>query len=157
MRLERGTRLDVSVRHPGVGEGRHLIENVYRAAEQEQGQSRARALAKAQAEMEHGGHAQDLGGIMMGYEAFKKTDQYKKNIVIGGLYPDQRFFLGYALAWMVNQRPEAMAMQVKSNEHSPPKFRVIGPLSNMPEFYKTFNVNPGDAMWRPDSLRVKIW
>ena len=58
---------------------------------------------------------------------------------------------------MVNQRPEAMAVQVKSDEHAPPKFRVIGPLSNMPEFYKAFGVKQGDAMWRPDSLRVKIW
>jgi len=46
---------------------------------------------------------------------------------------------------------------VKSNEHSPAKFRVLGPLSNMPEFYKTFGVKEGDALWRPDSLRVKIW
>lgn len=77
--------------------------------------------------------------------------------MIGGLTPDQRFFLGYALAWMVNQRPESIASQVRSNEHSPPKFRVIGPLSDMPEFYATFGVKQGDAMWRADSVRVKIW
>ena len=99
----------------------------------------------------------DLGGVVMGYEAFKKTGQYKNKEVIAGLNPDQRFFLGYALAWMVNERPEAIANQVKSNEHSPAKFRVLGPLSNMPEFYKTFGVKKGDALWRPDSLRVKIW
>jgi len=99
----------------------------------------------------------DLGGIVMGYEAFKKTSQYKNKEIIAGLNPDQRFFLGYALAWMVNERPEAIANQVKSNEHSPAKFRVLGPLSNMPEFYETFSVKKGDALWRPDSLRVKIW
>jgi len=99
----------------------------------------------------------DLGGIVMGYEAFKKTNQYKNKEIIAGLNPDQRFFLGYALAWMVNERPEAIANQVKSNEHSPPKFRVLGPLSNMPEFYRTFGIKKGDALWRPDSLRVKIW
>lgn len=99
----------------------------------------------------------DLGGIIMGYEAFKKTAQYKNKEMIAGLNPDQRFFLGYALAWMVNERPEAIATQVKSNEHSPAKFRVLGPLSNMPEFYATFGIKKGDALWRPDSLRVKIW
>jgi putative endopeptidase len=99
----------------------------------------------------------DLGGIVMGYEAFKKTSQYKNKEIIAGLNPDQRFFLGYALAWMVNERPEAIANQVKSNEHSPAKFRVLGPLSNMPEFYRTFGIKKGDALWRPDSLRVKIW
>ena len=108
-------------------------------------------------ELTQGENIADLGGIIMAYEAFKKTDQYKKNIIIAGLNPDQRFFLGYALAWMVNERPETISSQVKSNEHSPAKFRVNGPLSNMPEFYSAFSVKQGDALWVPDSLRVKIW
>lgn len=99
----------------------------------------------------------DLGGIVMGYEAFKKTAQYKNKEIVAGLTPDQRFFLGYAMAWMVNERPEAIANQVKSNEHSPSKYRVLGPLTNMPEFYATFGIKKGDPIWRPDSLRVKIW
>jgi putative endopeptidase len=99
----------------------------------------------------------DLGGIIMAYEAFQKTDQFKNNIIIAGLNPAQRFFLGYALAWMVNERPEAVASQVKSNEHSPAKFRVNGPLANMPEFYQAFGVKQGAAMWVPDNLTVKIW
>jgi putative endopeptidase len=93
----------------------------------------------------------------MAYEAFKKTDQFKNNTIIAGLTPAQRFFMGYALAWMVNERPETVVSQVKSNEHSPAKFRVNGPLSNMPEFYQAFGVKEGDALWVPDSLRVKIW
>ena len=99
----------------------------------------------------------DLGGVVMGYEAFKKTDQYKKGEKISGLTPDQRFFLGYAYAWMVNRRPESMARQVMSDVHSPSEFRVNGPLSNMPEFYAAFGVKAGDAMWREESMRVKIW
>jgi len=93
----------------------------------------------------------------MGYEAFKKTGQFKNYEIIAGLNPDRRFFLGYAFAWMVNERPEATANQVRSNEHSPAKFRVLGPLTNMPEFYKAFEIKAGDAMWRPENLRVKIW
>ncbi len=108
-------------------------------------------------ELTQGENIADLGGIMMGYEAFKKTSQYKNKQIIGGLTPDQRFFLGYANAWMINNRPEALADQVKSDEHSPAKFRVVGPLTNMPEFYATFGIKEGDAMWRADSLRVKIW
>jgi putative endopeptidase len=108
-------------------------------------------------ELTQGENIADLGGIIMGYEAFKKTNQFKNNEIIAGLNPSQRFFLGYALAWMVNERKEAIANQVKSNEHAPAKFRVIGPLSDMPEFYAAFGVKQGDAMWLPDSLRVKIW
>ena len=108
-------------------------------------------------ELTQGENIADLAGVIMGYEAFKKTPQYRDRQLIGGLNPDQRYFLGYALAWMINERSEAIASQVKSNEHPPAKFRVLGPLSNIPEFYTTFNVKPGDAMWRPDSVRVKIW
>lgn len=108
-------------------------------------------------ELTQGENIADLGGVIMGYEAFKKTNQYKSHEIIAGLNPEKRFFLGYALAWMVNERPEATANQVRSNEHSPAKFRVIGPLSNMPEFYTAFEVKKGDAMWRSDSVRVRIW
>jgi len=108
-------------------------------------------------EMTQGENIADLAGIMMGYEAFKKTNQYRNKEIIAGLNPDQRFFLGYALAWMINDRPEAISNQVRSDVHSPAKFRVLGPLSNMPEFYATFGIKKGDAMWRPDSMQVKIW
>ena len=94
---------------------------------------------------------------MMGYDAFKKTAQYKDRRIIAELSPEKRFFLGYALAWMINDRPEAIANQVRSNEHSPAKFRVIGPLANMPEFYRAFGIKQGDRMWRPESLRIAIW
>jgi len=108
-------------------------------------------------ELTQGENIADLGGVIMGFEAFKKTGQYKNNELIAGLNPAQRYFLGYALAWMMNMRPEAIANQIKSNEHAPAKWRVIGPLSNMPEFYSAFGVKQGDAMWRPESMRVKIW
>jgi putative endopeptidase len=108
-------------------------------------------------ELTQGENIADLGGIIMGYEAFKKSRQYRNHEIIASLNPDQRFFLSYAFAWMVNERPETIANQVRSNEHSPAKFRVIGPLSNMPDFYSAFVIKQGDAIWRPDSARVVIW
>lgn len=108
-------------------------------------------------ELTQGENIADLGGVIMGYEAFIKTKQFKDNELIAGLNPSQRYFLGYALAWMLNMRPEAIANQIKSNEHSPAKWRVLGPLSNMPEFFSTFGIKQGDKMWRPESQRVKIW
>ncbi len=108
-------------------------------------------------ELTQGENIADLGGVIMGYEAFKKTKQYKDNQMIAGLNPTRRYFLGYALAWMVNMRPEAIATQIKSNEHSPAKWRVIGPLSNMTVFYTCFGVNPSAKMWRPENERIKIW
>jgi len=108
-------------------------------------------------ELTQGENIADLGGVIMGYEAFKKTKQYTTNEMIAGLNPSQRYFLGYALAWMLNMRPEAIANQVKSNEHAPAKWRVIGPLSNIPEFFSTFSVKQGDKMWRSDKDIVRIW
>jgi putative endopeptidase len=108
-------------------------------------------------ELTQGENIADLAGTMMAYEAFKKTHQYKSNEMIADLSPDRRFFLGYAFAWMVNERPEEIANQVRSNEHSPVKFRVIGPLTNMPEFYTAFGIKQGDPMWRVDGARIVIW
>ena len=93
----------------------------------------------------------------MGYEAFKKTKQFKTNEKISGLTPNQRFFLAYGYAWMVNSNKEALAQQVMTDVHAPAKFRINGPLRNIPEFYKTFNVKPNNKMYQPDSLRVVIW
>ena len=99
----------------------------------------------------------DLGGVIMGYEAFKKTKQYKTNQLISGLNPNQRYFLAYAYAWMVNIKKEALAQQIMVDVHAPAKFRINGPLSNMPEFYQTFGIKPGNPMHQPDSSRVVIW
>lgn len=108
-------------------------------------------------ELTQGENIADLGGVVMGLEAFKKTEQYKKNEKIAGLTPTQRYFLGYALAWMVNMRPEGISTQVKTDEHSPAEWRVLGPLANSPEFYEAFGVKKGDKMWRPANERVQIW
>lgn len=99
----------------------------------------------------------DLGGVVMGIEAFKKTKQYKENIKIAGLTPMQRFFLGYAYAWMVDKRLESQKRQIMTDEHAPERFRVNGPLSNIDEFFQTFNIKEGEPMWRDEDERVVIW
>lgn len=99
----------------------------------------------------------DLGGVLLGLDAFKKTDAYKNGVKIGGLTPLQRYFLGYAYSWMYQERKEVLASQLMTDVHAPAKERVNGPVVNVPEFYEAFNVKPGDKMYRPDSLRVSIW
>ncbi len=99
----------------------------------------------------------DLGGLEIGVTAFKKTDAYKQNKTIAGLTPLQRFFLGYALSWLYETRNESLKTQLLTDVHAPEKWRVNGPMVNIDEFYTAFNVKPGDKMYVPDSLRVKIW
>jgi putative endopeptidase len=99
----------------------------------------------------------DLGGILLGIEAFKKTTQYKENKSISNLNPMQRYFLGYALGWLGHTREEQLRSRLLTDVHSPAKYRVNGPFQDVDEFYSTFGVKPGDAMYLADSLRVKIW
>ncbi|HSD14775.1 MAG TPA: M13 family metallopeptidase [Flavobacterium sp.] len=99
----------------------------------------------------------DLGGVVMGYEAFKKTSQFKNNEKIAGLTPNERFFLAYGYAWMVNIKKEALSQQIMTDVHAPAQFRINGPLSNIPEFYSTFKIKEGDKMYRPENMRVVIW
>ena len=99
----------------------------------------------------------DLGGLLLGLDAFSKTEAYKKGDKIGGLTQLQRYFLGYAYGWMYQERKETLASQLMVDVHAPSKERVNGPMANIPAFYEAFGVKPGDKMYRPDSLRVSIW
>jgi putative endopeptidase len=99
----------------------------------------------------------DIGGLAIAYSAFKKTKEGQSDTLINGLKPDQRFFLSLAQIWRVKIRPQTMQTLINTDPHSPPKYRVNGPVSNLPAFYKAFNVKPGDKMYRLDSLRVHIW
>jgi putative endopeptidase len=99
----------------------------------------------------------DYGGLLLGLDAFKKTEQYREGAKIGGFTPMQRYFLGYALGWLYQQREENLRKRLLSDVHSPAKWRVNGPFSNIPDFYEAFGVKPGQPMWRPPEARVKVW
>jgi putative endopeptidase len=99
----------------------------------------------------------DLGGINLAWDAFRKTDEYKRGTKIGGFTPAQRFFIGWSLGWMNQLRPENLAVRVKTDVHAPSPLRVIGPVTNMVPFYDAFGVKPGDKMYRSDANRVQIW
>jgi len=99
----------------------------------------------------------DLGGIVIGLDAFKKTKEYKEGKKVGGLTPVQRYFLGYALGWQMHVRDEALASQLLTDVHSPAQYRVNGPMADVPAFYDAFGVKPGQKLYIPDSARVKIW
>jgi putative endopeptidase len=99
----------------------------------------------------------DLGGINISFEAFCDTKEFKEGKLIDGFTPEKRFFLSYANVWRSALRPQYLTMLVKTNPHSPPQFRVNGPLSNFPPFWSAFGVKPGDPLRNPDDKLVKIW
>lgn len=108
-------------------------------------------------ELTLGENIADLGGMIIAYSAFKKATAGKKEETIDGLTPDQRFFINFAQIWRTHYREEAAIQRLYTDPHSPPKYRVIGTLTNMPEFYTSFHVKEGNKMYTPDSLRCVMW
>jgi putative endopeptidase len=108
-------------------------------------------------ELTLGENIADFAGLTVSYDAYMLSLKGKEKKKINGFTPEQRFFIGFAQVWRGNARPEFLRQQVVTDPHSPARFRVLGPLSNMPQFYEAFGVQKGDGMYRDDSVRVKIW
>lgn len=110
-------------------------------------------------ELTQGENIADLGGLTIAYYAFKKAESEHPNdtITIAGLTPDQRFFISFGQIWAGSFRPEEQKRRLVVDPHSPGKYRVIGVLSNMPEFYQAFGVKAGDQMYRDEAVRGKVW
>jgi predicted metalloendopeptidase len=100
----------------------------------------------------------DLGGLTVAYHAYQKSLEGKPRPAdVDGFTPEQRFFLGWAQVWAEKATPEYERLIAKNNEHPLPRFRVNGPLSNMPEFAQAFGCKAGDAMVLPAEKRAVIW
>lgn len=108
-------------------------------------------------ELTMGENIADLGGLTMAYYAYTMTDDFKKNVMIDGYTPAQRFFIAYAQLWKINYTEAELKKRIATDPHSPGMYRVNGPLMNCPEFFAAFNVKPGDKMRNPDEKVAKIW
>ena len=95
----------------------------------------------------------DLGGLAIAYDAFKYSQEGTTSVPRDGFTPEQRFFLSYAETWRFLVREEALRARLLTDEHAPPKYRVLGPLANMPQFAAAFNCKAGDRMVRPATER----
>lgn len=100
----------------------------------------------------------DLGGASIAYDAYRlRLAKTGGGHIIDDFTPEQRFFLGFALFERDNRRPEVEKTLVLTDPHSPSVFRINGPASNLGEFYETFGVQRGDALYRKPGERAKIW
>ena len=97
----------------------------------------------------------DLAGLTVAYDAFMRSLEGKPRPAnIDGFTPEQRFFLGWARVWAGKYTPEAERLQVATNSHSLPRWRVNGPLSNMPQFAKAFGCKAGQPMVRENACEM---
>jgi len=111
-------------------------------------------------EMTQGENIADIGGVKLAYAALQKAlekNPQAREQKIDGLTPEQRFFLGWAQVWRANQREQDLRLRLNTDPHSPTRYRCNGPISNMSEFAKAFNLPADCPMVRPPDKRVNIW
>jgi putative endopeptidase len=100
----------------------------------------------------------DFGGLVIAWDAWQRSLKGKpKPPVVDGFTPEQRFFLGFARARAANATPESLRLRIATDPHPANKFRVNGPLSNMPQFATAFGCKAIDPMVRPPDQRCDIW
>ncbi|HWH15973.1 MAG TPA: M13 family metallopeptidase [Candidatus Paceibacterota bacterium] len=99
----------------------------------------------------------DLGGVSIAYDAYQLQLARTGRKDIGGLSPEERFFIGFSLFEREHSKPEYTKMQVLTDPHSPAVFRINGPLSNFDAFYRTYGVQKGDALYRAPKDRETVW
>jgi predicted metalloendopeptidase len=98
----------------------------------------------------------DFAGLTIAYTAFMKSLEGKPRPAnIDGFTPEQRFFLGWAQVWAAKSTAEAERLQVQGDPHAVAKWRVDGPLSNMPQFAEAWGCKLGQKMVRKE--RCSIW
>ncbi len=100
----------------------------------------------------------DLGGVLGAYDGlqmFFKENGRPDNI--DGFTAEQRFFMSWATIWRTLSRDDALRTQIKTDPHSPGRYRATQPLLNIDAFYEAFDISEGDDMYLPPDQRVRIW
>ena len=99
----------------------------------------------------------DLAGVRLAFLAFQKVSEGHPVPARVGLTPEQQFFIAFGQLRGDAVRLEAQREMLTTDPHPVPKFRVIGPLSNLPEFHRAFACRAGAAMVRPPEKRCAVW
>lgn len=107
-------------------------------------------------ELTLGENIADLGGLRLAYRAYRSwVDENGEEPPVAGLTGDQLVFLAHAQAWCSASTPEVAKVRAATDPHAAPKFRVNGPLVNLPEFAEAFGCEVGAPM-RPAST-CEVW
>ncbi len=99
----------------------------------------------------------DLGGIQIAYLGLQRVLAGQSRGKIDGFTPEQRYFISFAQAWRSRVRPEQERLRILTDGHSPPRYRVQGPLANLPEFARAFSCPADSKALRAEGERVSLW
>jgi putative endopeptidase len=109
------------------------------------------------ARMTMGENIGDLGGILLGLDAYKRSLNGQPAPVLDGFTGEQRVFLGWGQVWRTMMRDDALRQLLATNSHSPGMIRAFAPLRNVDAWYTAFDVKEGDANYVKPEERVRIW
>jgi len=104
-----------------------------------------------------GENISDLGGVNIAYDGLQIALARKPVGPIDGLTQAQRFFVSYAIIWRTQHRNEALLDQLRTGQHSPGRYRILGPLANVTSFETAFDCPKGSPMLRAPEARISIW
>lgn len=99
----------------------------------------------------------DNGGLKAAFKAYsfyRKHHGEEKPLPGLNLTHSQLFFLGFAQVWCSSATPESERMTALNDNHAPARYRVIGPLSNSPDFAHEFRCPLGSKMNPIDKCEV---
>lgn len=99
----------------------------------------------------------DSGGLIIAWDAYQNHLNKTGRKKVGGLSPEERFFLGFAQYEREIERKEFKKMAALTDPHAPAPWRINGPLSNFEPFYKAFDVKKGNKLYRTPRSRAQIW
>jgi putative endopeptidase len=101
-----------------------------------------------------GENAADNGGLRLAFMSYVAALTPDRRNTVDGFTPEQRFFVSYGQSWCENARPERQRMLAQTDPHAPPRYRVNGVVSNMPEFARAFSCKADAPMVRKNACRV---
>jgi predicted metalloendopeptidase len=98
----------------------------------------------------------DIGGLKLAYRAYRALrNSAEPHLLADGFDEDQQFFLSWGQSQCTHWREAAARADLKSNTHSPQKFRTNGAVTNMPEFASAFSCPAGKAL--SPTHRCEVW
>ena len=108
-------------------------------------------------ELTMGENIADLGGLLLGLDAYHLSLKGAPAATLDGVTGDQRVFFGWAQVWRGAIRDDALRQALVTDPHSPAHERVDGVVRNIDAWYEAFGVKPGDPMYVAPEQRVRIW
>ena len=130
--------------------------NARRASRSNTAATSRSTTSKLNGKLTLGENIADIGGLKLSFLALQKAEARHPSQTVDGLTSAQRFFVSFAQVWRVKVRDEQARVFAVSDQHSPPRWRVIGSLSHQPAFAAAFGCKPGDEMLREGAL-TEVW